>query len=47
MTITQAAATDSALAAQQQFEAMFSHVPHVDLRTPADVKEQARKEGWK
>jgi hypothetical protein len=40
-------ASARALASQRSFEAMFDHVPHVDLRTPAMVAEQAAREGWK
>jgi hypothetical protein len=35
------------LHSQEQFEAMFDHAPKVDLRTPADVRAQAEREGWK
>jgi len=31
---------------QARFEASFDHEPKVDLRTPADVAAQAKREGW-
>jgi hypothetical protein len=39
--------SDRALASQRSFEAMFNHVPQIDTRTPADVRAQALREGWK
>lgn len=46
-TATQQAPTADQIAAQASFEAMFDHVPKVDLRTPRMVKEQAEREGWR
>ena len=28
------------------FRSLFDHEPKIDVRTPADVKEQAILEGW-
>lgn len=46
-TVTRPAARLSAEQAQALFESVTSTSPKVDLRTPADVKAQARAEGWK
>lgn len=40
-------ASAHALESQRRFEACFDHVPLIDTRTPADVKAQAAREGWK
>jgi hypothetical protein len=45
--IAQQAPTAGQLAAQALFESMTGTSPKVDLRTPADVAEQAILEGWK
>lgn len=43
------APTAGALASQASFEAMFpvGYTPKIDIRTPAMVREQAQREGWK
>lgn len=46
-TITQASATEGALASQRLFESMTGDSPKTDTRTPRQVRAQAEREGWK